>query len=589
MELVLVISHTALAPSDWSLAFRSTPEIEGARSITIKRGAVPEDLMGGTLYKNGPALFERGETSYAHWLDGDGCVTRLHFTPNGGAEWRARFVQTEAFTQESRRDDVCWRTTFGTQRPGGVLSNMFDIRLKSPANTHVLPLPGSDNVLALWEAGPPYELDGDTLAMLGPCSLGGRLRLSGSHGALPATTSIDVLDRLLERAGLLTDACSAHPREETTAGGDTSTIAWTWRQTLVGQPAIKVALHDLSALSQLAPSPPPVRATLEGVPFAPHDMALAENFACFMTSPTQVSIAPFVLGLRGPAQCTTFDAEALASGAGSRIHLVERRRQRQHQQQQPAASRDANNDDNPARAFDIGEPYHPVHHANAWETSGDAGGGGGGLLTLVSSCWPPSAVRRLAREGTSLLGSWKDLLKGDFTGVPTTNLVRFVVDLTNGAVVEHTILANGCQVDHPSVHPMWSGRATQFVFGSVGRLDDGGSDDAIPEAPQRFGCIDLEAAGGRGELIDSWFAGDRRLIDEATLIPMSKAGADDKDEHGERAVWLIAPVFDAATETSSYVVLDGRNLADGPVCELSLPEGTYIPWGLHGAWRGCAA
>ena len=296
MELVLVISHTALAPSDWSLAFRSTPQIEGARSITIKRGAVPEDLMGGTLYKNGPALFERGETSYAHWLDGDGCVTRLHFTPNGGAEWRARFVQTEAFTQESRRDDVCWRTTFGTQRPGGVLSNMFDIRLKSPANTHVLPLPGSDNVLALWEAGPPYELDGDTLAMLGPCSLGGRLRLSGSHGALPATTSIEVLDRLLERAGLLTDACSAHPREETNAGGDTSTIAWTWRQTLVGQPAIKVALHDLSALSQLAPSPPPVRATLEGVPFAPHDMALAENFACFMTSPTQVSIAPFVLG-----------------------------------------------------------------------------------------------------------------------------------------------------------------------------------------------------------------------------------------------------------------------------------------------------
>ena len=51
-------------------------------------------------------------------------------------------------------------------------------------------------------------------------------------------------------------------------------------------------------------------------------------------------------------------------------------------------------------------------------------------------------------------------------------------------------------------------------------------------------------------------------------------------------MWLIAPVFDASTQTTSYVILDGRDLGKGPVCELALPEGTFVPWGLHGAWRG---
>ena len=50
-----------------------------------------------------------------------------------------------------------------------------------------------------------------------------------------------------------------------------------------------------------------------------------------------------------------------------------------------------------------------------------------------------------------------------------------------------------------------------------------------------------------GALVDAWYAGDRRLVDEATLIPMDleEDGGDADESDEQRAVWLIAPVFDA--------------------------------------------
>ena len=66
---------------------------------------------------------------------------------------------------------------------------------------------------------------------------------------------------------------------------------------------------------------------------------------------------------------------------------------------------------------------------------------------------------------------------------------------------------------------------------------------------------------------------------------VAMALADASEDVDERAVWLIAPIFDGETRTTSYVVLDGRRLSAGPVCELHLPEGTFVPWGLHGCWQ----
>ena len=186
-------------PEDWTAAF-ATQHQEFDDIALNGRGELPAELLGGTFYKNGPACFSRGESEYEHWLDGDGYVTALRFSHTGGASWSARYIRTDAYEAEVAENKLLYRTTFGTQKPGGIPANAVDIRLKSPANTHVVPLPGTDKLLALWEAGPPYELD-SSLACSGASSLGGRLRLSPKHGALPATTGLPPLDALLESTG----------------------------------------------------------------------------------------------------------------------------------------------------------------------------------------------------------------------------------------------------------------------------------------------------------------------------------------------------------------------------------------------------
>ena len=54
-----------------------------------------------------------------------------------------------------------------------------------------------------------------------------------------------------------------------------------------------------------------------------------------------------------------------------------------------------------------------IHHANAFEDGED--------IEVWSSGWGPEALKRLA-SGSGMLGSWKVVLEGDFTGIPFTAL-----------------------------------------------------------------------------------------------------------------------------------------------------------------------
>ena len=80
---------------DWSAAFTSQEHEFDAVPLQAAEGSLPLSLRG-TLFKNGPARFSRGDERYAHWLDGDGYVTALVLDGGGGAKWSVRFVRTEA-------------------------------------------------------------------------------------------------------------------------------------------------------------------------------------------------------------------------------------------------------------------------------------------------------------------------------------------------------------------------------------------------------------------------------------------------------------------------------------------------------------
>lgn len=134
-------------------------------------GQIPPDLYG-TLFRNGPGLLDVNGQTIHHPIDGDGMVCSVAFA-HGRAYVRNRFVRTQGFLEEQEAGRILYRSPFGTQKPGGILANIFDLRLKNLANTSVLYWGGK--LWALWEGGEPYRLDPATLETIGLDDLGGIL------------------------------------------------------------------------------------------------------------------------------------------------------------------------------------------------------------------------------------------------------------------------------------------------------------------------------------------------------------------------------------------------------------------------------
>ena len=71
-------------------------------------------------------------------------------------------------------------------------------------------------------------------------------------------------------------------------------------------------------------------------------------------------------------------------------------------------------------------------------------------------------------------------------------------------------------------------------------------------------------------------AGAGRGTAEAVFVPDPERSAD------EDGGWLLAYVYDAATDRSDLVIHDAQGLAEGPVATVELP--VRVPFGFHGNW-----
>ena len=121
-------------------------------------GTLPKGLRG-TLYRNGPGLFDRGGKRRRALLDGDGLVQSFRFGEDG-VFFRARFVRTDKFVDEERAGRFVW-ATFSTQAPGGLLANVLPQRkIRSQAGVTVVPRWG--RLFAFDEMSLPWELDPET-------------------------------------------------------------------------------------------------------------------------------------------------------------------------------------------------------------------------------------------------------------------------------------------------------------------------------------------------------------------------------------------------------------------------------------------
>ena len=120
------------------------------------RGALPEGLEG-MFVRNGPNPVVIPGERY-HIFDGDGMLHALTIR-DGVASYRNRWIRTAGFTMEQAAGRQLFggmTNLAGTDREAGAALAKQGEPLKNVANTHIVEHSG--RLLALWEAGLPYEV-----------------------------------------------------------------------------------------------------------------------------------------------------------------------------------------------------------------------------------------------------------------------------------------------------------------------------------------------------------------------------------------------------------------------------------------------
>ncbi len=172
-------------------AKREIPFIGLATSLTKEyryeaqvEGTLPKGLLG-TLYRNGPGLFDRGGYRKRALLDGDGMIQAFSFHGKG-VRFQNKFVRTKKYVEESAAGRFLY-PTWSTQAPGGVWANFWAVR-KMVGQASISVILWRGRLFAFDESSLPYELDAGNLETIGPTDLGVREKnvLFAGHNKLDA-------------------------------------------------------------------------------------------------------------------------------------------------------------------------------------------------------------------------------------------------------------------------------------------------------------------------------------------------------------------------------------------------------------------
>lgn len=255
---------------DWRKGYESQKQ-ELEYWVEDIEGEIPQELSG-TLYRNGPGFLDVYGTPLQHPFDGDGMITAFTFN-EGKCFFRNRFVKTKEFLEEQKAGKMLYRGVFGSQKPGGWLANLFDLKIKNIANTNVIHW--GDKLLALWEAAHPYHLNPENLETVG----------------------LDNLDGILE-AG---EVFSAHPRIDPASSfnnGKPSLVNFGVKTGL----SSTITIYELDEKGKLLQKYSHI---IDGFSFI-HDFVITPNYCIFFQNPTTYNPFPFLFGLRGAGECVKF-------------------------------------------------------------------------------------------------------------------------------------------------------------------------------------------------------------------------------------------------------------------------------------------
>ena len=488
---------------DWGFVYSAVSPEQACTSYVIKdvEGKIPAGLKG-TYYKIGPGNFERGGKNYEHVLDGDGFVAAFHFD---GEEvtYTGRFVESEYFLSEQDEDEIKYRSVFGTQRPQW-FKNVLDLELKNVANTNILAWGG--RLLALFEAGIPYELDPRTLATLQPSKLSPFSEV-GTDSGLARGITIDQGGPADQLLGTSSKYFTAHPHVV-----DDDTIAAFVSTTSVQDSLTQLEFVEYDRQWKLKRT----------VPFsfpkgmAPHDFSASDNHYIFFQNPfADMDNMSYVLGLKGPAQIIQ-----LRLRQPTILHVVNRDTAATTQIELPS--------------------YFNIHTVSKARESKD------GKLTIMSNGWDLTDERFFpqSQETVPFLGAWGGPYPDFDSGrVPPSYLFRTIVDLPTGAVISHEQVAPG----HVIEFPMQDER-NDAVYCSLAATND----------------ISVPGTGfcryNADDSVDYWWAPHRIFTGELHPVPKDNS----------RGSWLLGMLYDAGRKRTSLAIFDSERFTKGPVCQLHL-------------------
>jgi len=525
-------------------------------------GTVPDDLVG-TLYRNGPGKFGVNSERVQHVLDADALVYKIDFPPPEEGDgprtisFLSRFVMTEHFVEEQKKQKFLYRGTFGTgpsseffdARPKNglnsdpieptnlskVVGGAFNTDIKNSANTQIVSFGGK--VIALFEAGLPHGLDPLTLETLGEDTLGGVL-----NSGLPVKLGDDVPDEFVPDF-IGGDAHTAHPQQCPNG----NLVGWHWSQLPLKQ-ALEVTFTEWSNDGF-----EPVASSTFEIPncsLAPHDMAMTENCIVMKINALSMDQLPFLINLKGPAASLSMDGRSPV-----KAWIFPR----------PTSKRA------PFEPFSVDVPAcFSIHFSHCYEDEET-----GNIVTFFSG-WPPS-------DSKDFLGAWGGFAP-DFPKIPPTFLWRLEIDPKTRRTVSLDI-APGCQnvcTEHMLVHPNFNTKKAQNVYGTGSNL--------IGDSTPPNGYVKLRVEAGRtakeskledgqvNEEVDSYWFGSRYFTTEPIIVPKDGGDIENEDD-----AYLLGMIRDGSNGKNFLAIFDlEKDLKEGPIAKVWLKSG--VPHGIHGCF-----
>lgn len=259
-----------------------------------------------------------------------------------------------------------------------------------------------------------------------------------------------------------------------------------------------------------------------------HDFAITPNYCIFFQNPVTFNPLPFVLGWQGAGECVKF-----RPGEPTRIIIIPR-----HTNGGNSLIKNLQ-----VEIFETQSGF-VFHHANAFEQDDK--------IYIDSICY----------ESLPTVEPNSDYRQTDFEALSPGQLWRFELKPENQTVGSQILESRCCEF--PSVHPTKVGQPYRYLYLGAAHADRG-------NAPLQA-ILKIDLTSGERQL---WSAAPQGFVSEPIFVPRSNAGNEDDG-------WLLSLVYDSACDRSDVVILDARDLNQGPVARLHLKH--HVPYGLHGSF-----